>query len=145
MSVCVNWSTARLFKGAAHCSMKQTVVWSSVQIFNVFLRLSLRHILVAQCNFFTGQQSMRSSWNDTYRGFWWSENSIGISSRKKVLLMTHLPISPMLNVAELMIHLEVQGCLDDSSEYDIVVTSKKLLFHKGVSTVDHLNPALNHS
>ena len=30
----------------------------------------------------------------------------GIYSRKKVLLMTHLPISPILNAAELMFHLD---------------------------------------
>ena len=69
-----------------------------------------------------------------------------------MLLMTHLPISPMLNAAELMTHLEIQGCLDDpSSGYYIPVASKRLLFYKqnasfpqGVSAVDHQNPALNH-
>ena len=51
--------------------------------------------------------------------------------RKKVLLMTHLPISPIVNAAELMTNLEIQGCLDDSStHYDIAVRSKKLLLHK---------------
>ena len=59
-----------------------------------------------------------------------SENS-GHTLWKKVLLMTHLPISPILNAAELMTHLEIQGCFDDSStHYDIAVRSKKLLLHK---------------
>ena len=31
----------------------------------------------------------------------------GIYSRKKMLLMTHLPISPILNATELMIHQEI--------------------------------------
>ena len=31
----------------------------------------------------------------------------GIYCRKNVFLMTHLPISPMLNAAELIIHLEI--------------------------------------
>ena len=45
--------------------------------------------------------------------------------------MTHLPISPILDAAELMTNLEIQGCLDDSStHYDIAVRSKKLLLHK---------------
>ena len=43
-------------------------------------------------------------------------------------------------------------CLDDSSsDYDVPVASKRLLFHKqnasfpqGVSAVDHQNPTLNH-
>ena len=55
-----------------------------------------------------------------------------IYSRKKVLWMTHLCISPMLNAVELMTHLEIQCCLDDSSsDGDIPVASKRLLFHKG--------------
>ena len=46
--------------------------------------------------------------------------------------MTHQPISPILNAAELKIYLETKGCLGDSStNYDIAVTSKKLIFHKG--------------
>ena len=40
----------------------------------------------------------------------------GIYSRKKVLLITHLPIFTILNAAELMIHLEIQGCPDDCDE-----------------------------
>ena len=49
-----------------------------------------------------------------------------------MLLMTHLPISPILNAAGLMIHLEIYDCLDDSStDYDIAVRSKKPLFLKG--------------
>ena len=71
--------------------------------------------------------------------------TVAIYSGKKVLFMIHLPISPILNAAELMIHLEIQGCLDDSSaDYYLPVTSKRLLFHKqnasypqGVSAVDH--------
>ena len=66
----------------------------------------------------------------------------------KVFLMTHLYISPILNAVELMTHLEIQCCLDDSSsDGDIAVASKRLLFHKGsqVSSVDHQNPALNDS
>ena len=46
--------------------------------------------------------------------------------------MTHLPMSTILNAVELMIHLKIQCCLDDSSaDCDIAVSSKKLLFHKG--------------
>ena len=57
--------------------------------------------------------------------------TVGIYTRKKVLLITHLPISPIPNAAELMTHLEIQGCLDDSSsDCDIAVTSKRLLFHR---------------
>ena len=41
-----------------------------------------------------------------YRGFWRSENCRHIL-KKKVLLMTHLPVSPILNAAELMFHLEI--------------------------------------
>ena len=60
--------------------------------------------------------------------------------------MTHMRIAPILNAAELMTHLEIQSCLDDSSsDGDRAVASKRLLFHKGVSTVDHQNPTLNHS
>ena len=66
-----------------------------------------------------------------YSLFWRSENSRHIL-QKKVLLITHLPIFTILNAAELMIHLEIQGCLDGSSfDYDIAVTGKRLLFHKG--------------
>ena len=76
-----------------------------------------------------------------------------MKEKKEVLLMTHLPISPIVNAAELMTPLEIQGCLDDSpSDYYIQVASKRLLFHKqnasfpqGVSEVDDQNPALNHS
>ena len=45
--------------------------------------------------------------------------------QKKVLLMTHLPISPILNAAELMTHLEIQGCHDDSSSDPDIACSHK--------------------
>ena len=35
--------------------------------------------------------------------------------------MTHMRIAPILNAAELMTHLEIQGCLDDSSSDDLSV------------------------
>ena len=51
--------------------------------------------------------------------------------QKKVLLMTDLHIIAILNATKLMIHLKIQGCLDDSSsDGDIAVTSKRFLFHK---------------
>ena len=57
--------------------------------------------------------------------------TVVIYSRKTGLWMTHLPISPILNAVELMIHLEIHCCLDDSSsDYYIPVASKRLLFHK---------------
>ena len=56
----------------------------------------------------------------------------GIYSRKKKALDdSSAYISPMLNNAELMTHLEIQGGPDDSyTDYDIAIRSKKLLFHK---------------
>ena len=66
--------------------------------------------------------------------------------------MTHMRIAPILNAAELMTHLEIQGCLDDSSSNgDIALASKRLLFHKknasftqGVSACCPPKPTLNH-
>ena len=47
-------------------------------------------------------------------------------------IMTHLYIPAILDAAELMTRLGIQGCLDDSSsDGDIAVTSKGFLFHKG--------------
>ena len=66
-----------------------------------------------------------------YREFWRSENNRQILP-KKVLLTTHPPISPILNAADLMNHLDIQGCLGDSfTDYYVTVTSKMLLFHEG--------------
>ena len=46
--------------------------------------------------------------------------------------MTHLPISPILNAAVQMTSSRNSGCPDDSStDFDIEVRSKKLLFNKG--------------
>ena len=59
--------------------------------------------------------------------------------------MTHLPLSPMLNAAGFMTHLEIQGCLNDSSSDCDITVAKEAYFPQGVSTVDHQNPALNYS
>ena len=58
---------------------------------------------MTQCCLIMLQISMNTM---SYRGFWWSENSMHIL-QKKMLLMTHLPISPILNAAELIIHIEI--------------------------------------
>ena len=60
--------------------------------------------------------------------------------QKKVFLMTHLYISPILNAAELMNNLEIQGCIDDSLWH--YSHKQKAPFPQGVTTVDHQNPAL---
>ena len=52
----------------------------------------------------------------------------------KVLLMTHPYISIIPNAVELMTHLEILSCLDDSSsegDIHVAVTSKRFLLHKG--------------
>ena len=37
--------------------------------------------------------------------------TVGIYTLEKLLVMTHLPVSPMLNTADLMTDLEIQGSL----------------------------------
>ena len=60
--------------------------------------------------------------------------------------MTYLSISPILDAAELMTHLEIQSGPDDSStDYDNRSQKQKAPFPQWVTTVDHQNPALNHS
>ena len=51
--------------------------------------------------------------------------TVGTYSRKKLTLVY---MSVILYAAELMTHLEIQGCPDDSTDGDIAVASKRFFF-----------------
>ena len=76
---------------------------------------------------------------------WWSENSRHILL-KKVLLMTHLPISSILNAAVQMTSSRNSGWARWLI-YWLWHTSQKQKapFPQEVTTIDHQNPAPNHS
>ena len=76
----------------------------------------------------------------------WEVKTAGTYSRKKVLLMTHLPISPILNAA-------VKMTLSRNSGWSRWLIfwlwhrsqKQKAPFPQGGTTVNHQNPTPNHS